>query len=70
MIASIELHKHAKILERLAHNTTEEISSVMLAEFLLQVAVTVEHLEKRLKDAEDRHRNLLQSLEDDDLPRP
>ena len=30
----------------------------------------LEHLEKRVEDAEDRHRNLLQSLEDNDLPRP
>lgn len=63
---TIEIVKHAKILEKLAHSNNGVISNVMLAEFLLQVAVMTEHLEKRVEDAEGRHRNLLKSLE---LPR-
>ena len=35
---------------------------------LMAMAKQIEHLEKRIKDAEDRHRRLLQAL--DNLPRP
>lgn len=53
-MTTIELVKHAKILEKLVHEQVYEIkphegiSPILLVEFLLQVAVMVEHLEKRI----------------------